>query len=266
MIDEAPSPPLILHPIGVVRSPFSDRSSAPRQPASAAGVEGTIELFVASGIEHALEDLATFRFIWVIFWFHRNQGFRPKVSPPRSARKRGVFATRAPYRPNPIGLSVVELLSVEGRMLTIRNVDMLDGTPVLDVKPYIAYTDSIPEASSGWLETAGGPADPIAEYDVLLDEPARSQLAFLEERGVVLAKPALDALKLGPSPHAYRRIKREGEGWVLAHKEWRLCFTVDGRQITVTRVRSGYRASEIYSSEGRSLVIHREFLDRFGAT
>ena len=137
---------LTLTPIGVVHSPFSERMRAPRQPRAALGVEGTIELYSASGIEHALEDIDSFRYIWVLFWFHKNHGFRPKVLPPRSHVRRGVFATRSPYRPNPIGLSVVELVAVEARTLRVKNLDILDGTPVLDLKPYVPYTDAIPDA------------------------------------------------------------------------------------------------------------------------
>ena len=143
-------PELTLRPIGIAHSPFLDRQAAPRQSANSDAL-GSIELFPHSGIEHALEDLASFRVIWVLFWFHKNIGWRPKVRPPRSRERRGVFATRSPYRPNPIGLSAVELIGIEGRVLKIKNLDMLDGTPVLDIKPYVPYTDAIAEGSSGWL-------------------------------------------------------------------------------------------------------------------
>lgn len=263
---ETPKPDaLVVHPIGVVRSPFKERLSAPRQPSAARGVPGRIELFAATGIEHALTDLASFRFIWVVFWFHLNHGFRPKVRPPRSAERRGVFATRSPYRPNPIGLSAVELVGVEGRVLHIRNVDMLDETPVLDIKPYVPYVDAIPDASNGWLDDAERPRDPLPEYAVEFSEHAREQLAFLAERhDVHLAEPVVQVLKLGPSPHPYRRIKRNGDAWVLAHKEWRLDFQVQGRAVLVVRVRSGYRPSEIFGPDGEALRAHREFAERFG--
>src|SRR3954466_9327479 len=104
--------PVTLTPIGVARTPFPDRLSAPRQPYAARGVEGTIELFPGHDFEHALLDLDGWDYLWVIFWFHLNHGWRPKVLPPRSAgKRRGVFSTRSPHRPNPIGLSVVRLLS-----------------------------------------------------------------------------------------------------------------------------------------------------------
>src|SRR5882757_88927 len=124
---------LVVRPIGFARTPFSDRASAPRQPSVAQGVRGTIELVPDARFEHALADLDAWDHIWVIFWFHLNEGWRPKVLPPRSKKRRGVFSTRSPHRPNPIGLSVVELEAIEGLTLKIRNVDLLDGTPVLDI-------------------------------------------------------------------------------------------------------------------------------------
>lgn len=259
-------PPLIVQPIGVVRSPFRERLAAPRQPSAARKVEGTIELFPGSGIEHALCDLGSFRFIWVLFWFHKNAGFRPKVRPPRSLEKRGVFATRSPYRPNPIGISVVELLEVAGLELRVRNLDMLDGSPVLDIKPYLSYSDAIGDASNGWVGTAAQSPDPLPDYPVEFSDRADEQLTFLEHGfGIDLRSPAREVLKLGPTPHPYRRIKRDGEGWILAYKEWRLTFAVEGRRILVTAIRSGYRASEVYGRSNFELGAHRAFLDRFGA-
>src|SRR5690606_8897037 len=102
----------------------------PHQPSAAREVEGSIELYPGHHFEHGLVDLATWSHIWVLFWFHQNAGWRPKVLPPRSLRRRGVFATRAPHRPNPIGLSCVRLMNVQDLTLHVRGVDMLDGTPV----------------------------------------------------------------------------------------------------------------------------------------
>jgi tRNA-Thr(GGU) m(6)t(6)A37 methyltransferase TsaA len=256
--------PLTLTPIGVVHSPFKDRLSAPRQPRSGASADGTLELFKASGIEYALLDLDTFRFIWVLFWFHHNVGFKPKVQPPRSAEKRGVFATRAPYRPNPIGLSAVELLGIEGRVLHVRNLDMLDGTPILDLKPYVPYTDSLPDAGSGWLDDAAAPPDPLARYPVQFAPPALVQLEFLEARGASPRAGVEEVLALGPQPHPYRRIKANGDAFVLAYKAWRLDFEVDGHSITVHGIRSGYRPSALCGPEASpELTLHREYVARF---
>lgn len=255
---------LRLKPIGVVHSPFVDRLEAPRQAAVSAAT-GSIELYPASGMEHALEDLASFSVIWVIFWFHRNEGWRPKVRPPRSDERRGVFATRSPHRPNPIGMSAVELLSIEGLVLRVKNLDMLDGTPVLDLKPYVAYTDAIVDASAGWLERADRPADPGPRFEVHFSAEALERLAFLEALSIPLRSAVVQALELGPAPHPYRRIKRDGHGFVLAHKEWRFAFESAGGRIVVTSVRSGYRASEIFRDDAVALAPHRAFVERFGS-
>jgi tRNA-Thr(GGU) m(6)t(6)A37 methyltransferase TsaA len=251
-------------PIGVVRSPFAERMSAPRQPSAARGVQGTLQLFPHLGYEHALEDLATFRFIWVLFWFHKNPNFRRKVLPLRSDRRRGVFATRSPHRPNPIGLSAVELLGIEGLTLRVQNLDILDGTPILDLKPYIPYTDSIPGADNGWLDEPERPADPKPHYQVTFSARARAQLDFLEGHAVVLAPAIKEVLRLGPTPHPYRRIKPNGADFILAYKAWRIDFAARGLDIEVLAIRSGYRPSVLANGKDADLDLHRALIERFG--
>jgi len=255
---------LTLQPIGIVRSPFADRLSAPRQPSAARGVQGSIELFPHQGYQYALEDLASFRFIWVLFWFHKNQSFRRKVQPPRSQSRRGVFATRSPYRPNPIGLSAVELLGIEGLTLRVQNLDILDGTPILDLKPYIPYTDAIPDAGSGWLDEPIRPADPIPQHNVAFAPRARAQLDFLESHAITIAPAIEEVLRLGPAPHPYRRIKPNGSGFVLAYKAWRIDFTAHELDIEVLAIRSGYRPSVLANGKDPVLDVHRALIERFG--
>lgn len=147
---------ITMNPIGIVRSSYKERFDTPRQPALGNEVTATIELVQGLNLEQATLDLEGFTHIWVIYWMHLNQGWNPTVIPPRGPKtRRGVLATRAPHRPNSIGLSVVRLLKVEGRRLTIAAHDMLDGTPVLDIKPYLPYADTAADASHGWLEEAG---------------------------------------------------------------------------------------------------------------
>ena len=140
---------LVVRPIGFVRSPYGEKVEAPRQ-GTAGGAAGTVELL--PGYEDALSDLEGFDRIWLVFWFDRSVGWKPKVLPPRSDAKRGVFATRSPHRPNPIGLTAVRLERVSGLVLHVRDLDLVDGTPVLDIKPYIPYADAFPEAGAGWLQ------------------------------------------------------------------------------------------------------------------
>lgn len=256
---------LLVRPIGVVRSPFVEKVEAPRQARVAEDVCGQIE--VSPELEHALADLAGFERIWVVFWFDRaaetsieERFARPKVLPPRSDTRRGVFATRSPHRPNPIGLSAVRLDRIEGTTLFVRDLDLLDGTPVLDLKPYLAYADAFPDARAGWLEAR----DPRPSWEVSFEPGAEEALAWLEARGVTdLRGRIASALALGPAPHPYRRIKRTDEGLVLAAKEWRARFRVEGQRALVERVTSGYRPRELAHGEGATLDLHRAFAARF---
>lgn len=253
---------LVLDPIGVIRTPFRDKASAPRQPAAALGTEGTVELAAGRGFEDALTDLAGWERIWLLFWFHLNEpgSFRPKVLPPRSDVRRGLFATRSPHRPNPLGMSAVRLVAVEGLVLRVLDVDIVDGTPLLDVKPYVPYADAFPEASSGWLESK----DPRPRYEVRFSVLAREQADFLQERfGVELAAGITEALALGPQPHAYRRIRREGRHYRLARRDWRAIFDVEGLVITVLALDSGYSPRDL-AGAAPSLASHVAFVARYG--
>lgn len=137
--------------IGHIRSPYSDAQEIPKGLGAQHAAEGTIEILPE--FEAGLLDIEGFSHLLVIWVFHRVEGFELVVTPPSDVHPHGVFATRAPWRPNPIGLSVVELLGRKGRALRVRGVDMLDGTPVLDVKP---YTSNVPaeQLRRGWLEEA----------------------------------------------------------------------------------------------------------------
>jgi tRNA-Thr(GGU) m(6)t(6)A37 methyltransferase TsaA len=267
-------------PIGVVRSPFPDRVSAPRQPVVSREARGTIELFPGRDFEHALADLDGWERIWVIFCFHLNPrgAFRPKVLPPRSAgKRRGVFSTRSPHRPNPIGLSVVRLEAVRGLVLQVRDLDMVDGSPVLDLKPYVPYADAFPQARTGWLsplvpeggdlhgqEPAGTAIDPEPGFTVAWAPLAEEQAAWLRSHhGVDLEEPVRRILELGPQPHPYRRIKAEGDGFRLAVKDWRVRFRVDGRAVTVEVIRSGYRPAQLAAPATPEAAVQRAFVERF---
>jgi tRNA (adenine37-N6)-methyltransferase len=266
-------PTLELKPIGVVHSPWRAKHSAPRQPSEAKGIEGTIELWDDGPYEHAVSDLHEWSHIWVLFWFHLNTQWHAKVLPPRSKQKRGVFATRSPHRPNPLGLSVLTLRRVEGRILHVSDVDMLDQTPVFDIKPYVAYTDALTHANAGWLDsqTVTQP-DPGPRYQVVLGERAQLQLAWLAPRiGFDLWSLAEEVLRAGPTPHPYRRIRvRDGRS-VLAVKDFRLEFTVDGALVQVHEIFTGYRPRVLADAnaqprESTPLAVHRAFVEQFSDT
>lgn len=147
-----------MRPIAYARTPYKERYGTPHQPTTTRGTregapgEGVIELVPEIPIE-ALRSLEGFDYVWVIYVFHMNEGWSPLVRPPRGPRvKRGVLATRSPHRPNPIGLSALRLVKIEGRELHVRGIDLLDGTPVIDLKPYVPYADAFPDARAGWVD------------------------------------------------------------------------------------------------------------------
>lgn len=139
-------------PIGIIRSPFIELANMPIQPTGAVGVKGTVE--VLDAFRAGLKDLDGFSHIILLYYFHRSESFNLHVTPFMDSQPRGLFATRAPKRPNPVGLSVVQLDNIEGGILHIQNVDILDATPLLDIKPYVPAFDSPTEARTGWLEKA----------------------------------------------------------------------------------------------------------------
>jgi len=144
---------LELSPIGIIRSPYTEPENMPIQPAGAAGVKGTVEVF--EDFRAGLKDLDGFSHIILLYYFHRSHSFSLSVVPFMDSKPRGIFATRAPKRPNPIGISVVQLNKIENGVLNIQNVDILDGTPLLDIKPYVPEFDAQENVRIGWLEYAG---------------------------------------------------------------------------------------------------------------
>lgn len=136
--------------IGNIRTPFKTKEGMPIQPAAAKGIRGSVE--INPEFENGLQGLEGFSHIILIYYFHKSEGFALKVKPFLSEEKQGVFATRAPKRPNAIGMSVVKLLSINNNILEIENVDILDGTPLLDIKPYVPEFDNVEDVNIGWLE------------------------------------------------------------------------------------------------------------------
>ena len=137
-------------PIGVIRSPHREPVGTPIQTTYAERFEG--QVVVEAEFEEALADLDGFERIWLIYWFDRAGPYKPRVVPYRDTREHGLFATRSPCRPNPIGLSAVRLLGREGRVLRVGGIDVLDGTPLLDIKPYVPEFDVHPASKAGWLD------------------------------------------------------------------------------------------------------------------
>ena len=163
--------PFVLQPIGWVRSPYRRRFGTPQQAAAVdSDADGILQLDAARIPVAALADLEGIERIWILSWLHRGGGWAPQVRPPRGV-KRGLFSTRSPDRPNPIGLSAVKLIRIDGRDLHVRGIDLLDGTPILDVKPYLPYADAFPGASAGWIDSVPRDAPQIARFPPPADAP-----------------------------------------------------------------------------------------------
>jgi tRNA-Thr(GGU) m(6)t(6)A37 methyltransferase TsaA len=196
-------------PIGTLQTCFKEKFGIPRQPGLVTGALGVIKLGADPFYKTAVRELEGFSHLWVIFIFHQHdaKNWKPSIRPPRlgGARKVGVLASRSPHRPNPIGLSAVKLERIDldapgGVELHVSGVDVLDGTPVLDIKPYIAYADSIPDAKAGWAE------EPITRTPVTFTEAA---LQAIEVRTSAqhpnLKRLITEMLELDPRPAFQKR-------------------------------------------------------------
>ncbi len=136
-------------PIGIIHSPFINLEEMPIQPAGAQGITGSIELYPQ--YIPALQDLDGFSHIYVLYHFHKSRGWKPMVIPFLDKQERGLFSTRAPHRPNPIGLSVLKIDAIVDNRIQVSNVDILDSTPLLDIKPYVPQFDGAEDVRIGWV-------------------------------------------------------------------------------------------------------------------
>ena len=250
-------------PIGfVVRGAGNYPQEAPRQAVYAAN-EGVIELLPGRNFEQALDDLDGFDRVWLVFVFDRNRNWSPKVLPPDgSERKRGLFATRSPHRPNPIGISAVELVKIDGLRLYVRNLDLLDGTPVLDIKPYVSDADSFPGAKTGWRGDS-----PPGGAEVEFAEEAAAAAEFIRAHGGPdlrnTARAQLGSRRLDGKRQRLRRLE-EG-GYELAFRTWRLRFEEGGGVRRILAVSSGYTQEELAEHAPDPYgdkALHRLFLAR----
>lgn len=277
---------ITLTPIGVFHSPARHPYEARRQGTDNADqTEAWIELHRGRQFEQALSDLNGFSHLWLLYGFHHNTHWKPMVMPPRGPRtKRGVFATRSPYRPNPLGLSCVELDRIDGLKIYVHGFDLLDETPIYDIKPYLPYADSFPHATVGWLKGIENEA-----FTVRFSELAEKQLLWLEKKGVVQLRGFLEAqLEYEPLDEERKRVQsvNHGDGdydgdydgidmetskdnplsvaYVLAYRTWRAQFRLEtsARQVTIERIFSGYSPEELLSDVDsyRDLLLHRAFV------
>lgn len=229
--------------IGTIQSPFHQRFGIPRQPGLAPQIESTILLNSDSRLVTAVNGLESFSHIWVVFVFHQTgrEGWIPSVRPPRlgGAKKMGVLASRSPHRPNPIGLSVVELKKIEilpkqQVKLTVLGGDFLNGTPVLDLKPYLGYCDSLKKTRSGWAK------EKIKKYKIVWSPQALKELKILKSSTefAKTKKMISEVLSLDPRPaFQQRKLSDETSNYGIALEDIDIQWKFKNSAISVMSVR-----------------------------
>lgn len=224
-----------LNTIATIRSCYKEKFGIPRQPGLVAS-PAIIEFDEAYSEDEAFRELETFSHIWVVFVFHgvNNKVWKPTVRPPRLGgnQRVGVFATRSMFRPNPIGLSVVELKNIERRkgkvILNILGGDFLDGTPVLDIKPYIPYADSVNTLKAGYAMDR-----PEIKFSVLFSQKVKNVLVAEEKQHPNLTAIITEILQLDPRP-AYQNEKQTKNEFAMKLYDYDLKWQIDNKQIIVT--------------------------------
>jgi len=230
---------ITLSPIGIVHSPYKEKFAIPRQPGLVNAAKGTVELLGEVNNIESVRELKQFSHIWLLFVFHGTQehGWKSLVRPPRLGgnKKVGVLATRSTYRPNPIGMSVVKLDDIEVTeqdvILHISGMDLLDQTPIIDIKPYIPYSDSLPSACAGFAQT-----QPQINLTVKFSEQAQQSIVKLKNELPNLTLLIEQVLTQDPRP-AYKKNKPDrkvyGMNLYNLNIQWKM---VDFDNITVTQI------------------------------
>ncbi len=254
-------------PIGYFHGAAVRKYDQPRQGVFS-GALGTVELLPGRNFEAALRDLQGFERIWLVFVFDRNgNAWRPTTRPPVGVPGReriGLFASRAPYRPNPIGLSCVKLESVRGLSLAVSGADLLDGTPILDIKPYIPQADSFPDVKAGWVDEQECDVWEVA----ISKEFAAKAKVVLDAGGADLVRASMLQLSRSPFDSSRKRVRRSGNGCgVLSLRMFRIDFDADEntKTVTIKDLRSGYTIKELEETADpyEDKRFHRTLLERY---
>lgn len=235
-------PPWTFETIGVMKTDFKEKFGIPRQSGLVTGAKGEIILKDHPFYRQALKSLETFSHLWVVFVFHRHdsKGWKPTIRPPRLGgdKKIGVLASRSPHRPNPIGLSVVKIDKIEvdakgGPKIHVSGVDILDGSPVIDIKPYLPYADAIPDADGGWA------AAPIERHPVEFTPKGKRALSERIKRHPELENLVIEMLELDPRPKSQRKrmppgsSEAEGKHFGFYLLDYDVKWTVKGKTFFV---------------------------------
>ncbi|HDP90014.1 MAG TPA: tRNA (N6-threonylcarbamoyladenosine(37)-N6)-methyltransferase TrmO [Thioalkalivibrio sp.] len=234
-----------IRPIGYARSCFKEKFGIPRQPGLVPHARARIKMLAPYNRPEAFRGIEDFSHLWISFLFHQHLGaaWRATVRPPRLGgnERVGVFATRSTYRPNPLGLSVVQLdrIEIAGDAVTLHvsGVDLLDGTPVVDIKPYVPYADALPDAHGGFA-----PTPPDRTLSITFTEAAEQQIAAREAAGLADLRALItELLRLDPRP-AYRGHETQAADFGMRLYDFDLRWRIEGKEVTVTAlVNSGTR-------------------------
>lgn len=234
---------LTITPIGIIRSGKPLKFDARHQPDEKQAETNILEMLPGDKYQKALKDLEGFDRVWLIWWFHRNTDWRPEVLPPRGpSKRRGVFATRSPHRPNPIGITPVQLIEIKKGKLILGPCDLVDGTPVFDIKPYIPAYDSFPDAKAGWIDEVDAALAAPPAFTVSFSPRAAEHMAWLkQEWSVDFEARLLEILGRDPSPHRTRRIRsRHGDLFDIGCGAWYAVFEVKDTTVHVLHLKPAF--------------------------
>lgn len=246
-------------PIGFMHCSLKFHQEQPMQ-GNLSSSEGYIELIKGFNYEQGLKDLDGFERIWIIYNFHLNTTWRPLTNPPYNdgKGKKGVFATRSPYRPNQIGISCVKLKEIKGNRIFITDTDLLNGTPILDIKPYIPEYDSFPDAKTGWLENVKR-----ENYIFSYSKNAQMKLKFLLKRGIDLYGVIQTQIGHNPYDKTRNKFKQVENGLLLRFKSWQILFELSNGNAFIKDINSGYENGNFDEILGNDtpddIAVHKEF-------
>lgn len=229
--------------IGIAHTPFTQRFGIPRQPGLVPEAKGILKLDPHPDFQFALKTLEQFSHIWVVFVFHAHGGnkWKPTIRPPRLGGKVkvGVLSSRSPHRPNPIGLSVVKIERIDltakgGAEIHVQGVDLLDGTPILDIKPYIPYADIVTDANSGWAH------EEIKKTPVMFEPLALQKIEAAEKAGYENLKDLIEQLlTIDPRPGFQKRElppeaeHAQGKDFGLLVRDYDVQWKIENQQFVV---------------------------------
>jgi tRNA-Thr(GGU) m(6)t(6)A37 methyltransferase TsaA len=230
----------MIFPVGKIHTPYQQKFAIPRQPGLVTAAKATLELFPPYDNPECVRGIEAFSHLWLLFRFHQTaeQGWKPLVRPPRLGgnTKVGVFASRSTFRPNAMGLSVVKLLSVnidKGRArLSLEGADLVNGTPIYDIKPYLPYSDAIPDAAGGFADSRPNTGMQVS-FTALADE----QLAVHSQRYPELKQLIEQVLQQDPRP-AYKAKMRDPHGYGMTLYDLNIKYTVIDDQTIVTELKA----------------------------